>query len=50
MKIHDFAYRVAMRTMQLLEKNQHYKVSEEHRKAVASKILEEVDALMTESS
>ncbi len=50
MKIQDFAYRVAIRTMQLLEESQHYKVSDEHRKAVAKKILQEVDALMTETS
>jgi len=50
MKVQDFAYRVAARTIDLLENTQHYKVSEEHRKEVLDKILGEVDSILKKSS
>ncbi|MBI2424624.1 MAG: hypothetical protein HYV27_17470 [Candidatus Hydrogenedentes bacterium] len=50
MKVHDFAYRVAMRTIELLEEKQHYKVSEENRKDVGQAIIKEIDALIKQSS
>jgi hypothetical protein len=43
MKVQDFAYQVATRTIALLEETQHYKVSEELRKTVLAKIQEELD-------
>ncbi|MCX8064705.1 MAG: hypothetical protein N3G21_05975 [Candidatus Hydrogenedentes bacterium] len=46
MKVEDFAYQVALRTIELLEQEQHYKVSEEHRKAVLQKIISEVPQLL----
>jgi len=50
MKVHDFAYQVAMRTIELMEQNQHYKVSEEHRKEIGKQILEEVTSILKKSS
>ncbi len=50
MKVQDFAYQVAMRTIELLEQLQHYKVSPEHRKEVGRIILSEVDAIIKKSS
>jgi len=50
MKVHDFAYQVALRAIELLEQEQHYKVSEEHRKSILQKILNEVDSLLKKTS
>lgn len=50
MKVDDFAYRVAARTIELLEQEQHYKVSEEHRKSVLDIIKKETNKLIKESS
>ena len=50
MKVQDFAYRVSKRTIDLLEENQHYKVSEETRKRVTQQILAEIDKLMKASN
>jgi hypothetical protein len=46
MKVQDFAYQVSMRTIELLEETQHYKIPEELRKQVSAKVLEEVDQLI----
>ncbi len=46
MKVQDFAYRVATRTIVLLEETQHYKIPEELRKQIMEKISEELDALI----
>ncbi|MCF6285624.1 MAG: hypothetical protein L3K26_10590 [Candidatus Hydrogenedentes bacterium] len=46
MKVHDFAYQVALRTIVLLEEKQQYKVSEENRKQILSLIHGEVDSLL----
>lgn len=46
MKVEDFAYQVALRTIELLEQEQHYKVSEEHRKLVLQKVLQEVPEIL----
>ncbi len=46
MKVQDFAYHVAARTIEMLEETQHYKVPEELRKQVTSKILDELDELI----
>jgi hypothetical protein len=50
MKVHDFAYQVAERTIQLLEEKQHYKVSDEHRKQILLLIRDEVDQLLDRAS
>lgn len=50
MKVQDFAYRVAARTLELLEETQHYKIPENLRKEVTAKILQEVDAILKKSS
>ena len=50
MKVHDFAYQVAQRTIALLEEKQHYKVSEEHRKEILLMIRDEVDVLLDQAS
>lgn len=46
MKVQDFAYNVAVRTIELLEQTQHYKIPEELRKEVTDKILGEIDVLI----
>ena len=46
MKVQDLAYRVAMRTIEILEGEQHYKVPDHTRKEVADKILSELDSLI----
>ncbi|HOK09500.1 MAG TPA: hypothetical protein PLT82_08770 [Candidatus Hydrogenedens sp.] len=50
MKVEDFAYQVAVRTMELLEQEQHYKISEEHRKIILQKILQEVPQIIKKAS
>ncbi len=50
MKVQDFAYQVSMRTMELLEDAQHYKITELHRKEVVAVILKEIDQLIQKSS
>jgi len=50
MKVHDFAYQVAQRTIELLEEKQHYKVSEEHRKEILLMLRDEVDDLLDRAS
>lgn len=50
MKVHDFAYQVAVHTMELLEKAHHYKISEAHRKEVTMAVLKDVDAIIKKAS
>jgi hypothetical protein len=50
MKVHDFAYQVAARTIELLEQEQHYKVSDEHRKIILQHIRDEVDQILKKAS
>lgn len=50
MKVQDFAYQVAMRTIELLEETQHYKIPENLRKEVGQKILGEVDKIIKQTS
>ncbi len=50
MKVEDFAYQVAVRTIELLEQEQHYKVSDEHRKQILQKILQEVPQIIKKAS
>lgn len=46
MKVHDFAYQVAMHTIRLLEETQHYKIPEPTRKEIGEKVLMDVDELL----
>ncbi|MBI4560336.1 MAG: hypothetical protein HY706_22340 [Candidatus Hydrogenedentes bacterium] len=50
MKVQDFAYQVAVRTLELLEETQHYKIPDKLRKDVTDRILQEVDHLLKKSS
>jgi len=50
MKVQDFAYQVGLRTIELLEEKQHYKVSEEHRKEILKIILAEINDIIKKSS
>ena len=46
MKVQDLAYQVSARTIELLEETQHYKIPEELRKQITSRILDELGALI----
>ncbi|MCC6695593.1 MAG: hypothetical protein IT365_08180 [Candidatus Hydrogenedentes bacterium] len=46
MKVQDFAYQVALHTIELLESTQHYKIPETLRKEVCEKVLQDVDLLL----
>ena len=46
MRVQDFAYQVATRTMGLLEETQHYKIPEELRKDVLATIQKELNELI----
>ena len=46
MKVQDFAYQVALHTMNLLEQTQHYKIPESARKDVCDKLLKDIDELL----
>ena len=50
MKVQDFAYQVAIRTMELLEQTHHYKVPDAMRKEIGERILTEVDEIIKKSS
>ncbi|MBW7863850.1 MAG: hypothetical protein GX580_15175 [Candidatus Hydrogenedens sp.] len=50
MKVHDFAWQVCERTMELLEQHQHYKIADAHRKEVHATILKEVDTIIKKAS
>jgi len=49
MKVQDFAYNVAVRTMELLEHHQGYKVPEDTRKEVTAAIRKELHEIMKRS-
>ncbi len=46
MKLEDFAYSVADRTLKLLETDYHYKVPDHVRKEILDKIAGEIDSLV----
>ncbi|HOD96350.1 MAG TPA: hypothetical protein PLQ42_11895 [Candidatus Hydrogenedentes bacterium] len=50
MKVQDFAYQVSLRTMELLENAQHYKITDANRKEILATILKELDTLIQKSS
>jgi hypothetical protein len=49
MRVQDFAYQVAARTLTLLEETQHYKIPDDLRKDMLAKIQEELDDLLKKS-
>ena len=49
MKVQDFAYTIAARTIELLEETQHYKIPDDLRKEVTGKILDQLDELIAQS-
>lgn len=50
MKIQEFAYQVSLRTMELLEFEQHYKIPDDKRKRIARQILSELNSIIKRSS
>lgn len=44
-KIEDFSYHVVMKTLELLEKQYHYKISEKTKKEIAEAVAEQIDSL-----
>lgn len=50
MKVQDFAYQVSLRTMDLLENAQHYKITDIHRKEILATILKEIDQWVQKSA
>ena len=50
MKVQDFAYQVATKTMEILEQEQHYKIPESTRKDVIGKVLANINELLRKSS
>ncbi len=50
MKVQDFAYQVASRTIDLLEDTQHYRIPEDLRKKVLATIEEELNELLKKAS
>lgn len=50
MKVQDFAYNVAARTLELLETQQHYKVPAATRDQILKQILGELNALIKKSA
>lgn len=49
MKVQDFAYNVCVRTMELLEQEQHYKIPEETRKKISQEILAQLASILEAS-
>lgn len=47
MKVDDFAYKVAVRTLDLLEETHHYKIPEQVRKEICQKVQQETNKLLT---
>ncbi len=50
MKVQDFAYQVALHTMELLEQAQHYKIADNHRREVLAAVLRDVDDIIKRAS
>jgi len=49
MKVQNFAYNVAVRTMDLLEQEQHYKIPDETRKEITQQIMKDLHRLLQQS-
>lgn len=50
MKVQDFAYNVARKTMEYLEREQHYKIPEDTRKEVLKHVAESLNEIIKESN
>jgi len=50
MKVQDFAYNVAIKTMEYLEHEQHYKIPEDTRKEVLKHVAESLNDIIRRSS
>ena len=50
MKVQDLAYRVAQRTIEMLEETHHYKVPPETRKEIGKRILQELNQIIQQAS
>jgi hypothetical protein len=50
MKLEEFCHRVAMRTIELLEKKYHYKIADQTRKEIIEQVVREVDSFIDEKS
>ena len=50
MKVQDFAYHVAARTLELLSESHHYKIPEELRKEILARVQQEIDQILKASS
>ncbi len=46
MKLENFSYNVVMKTLELLERLHHYKISDETRKEIAEAVLQDIDSLI----
>ena len=46
MKVDDFAYKVALRTLELLEETQHYKIPDQMRKDICQQVQKETNKLL----
>jgi len=46
MKLNEFCHRVAVRTLELLEKKYHYKIADQTRKEIVEQIVRELDSLI----
>lgn len=50
MKVQDFAYQVSVRTMELLSELHHYKIPDELKKEVTTRIQQEIDKILKASA
>ena len=47
MKLEEFSYNVVMKTLEVLEKQHHYKIPEKVKKEIAEAVIKEMDSLIT---
>lgn len=46
MKLDSFCYNVVMKTLELLEKQHHYKISDDVKKEIAGAVTDQMDSLI----
>ncbi len=46
MKLENFSYNIVMRTLELLEKQHNYKISDEVKKEIAEAVIGQIDSLV----
>ena len=46
MKLEHFSYNIVMKTLELLERQHHYKFSEEVKKEIAEAIIQDIDSFI----